>query len=433
MSTHAAKMLDMPTQPNKAPLADAQPLAASASDASETLTADLASHLTVLGFDDEWRVVEVFKTSDTEITELVVPAPTAGGTSPTLDNPDVATVSTSAEHLFVRKRIDDRTGLGSAYEQLLVAQSTGVSFNYLPRIISCNHVAGRLDVVMEYVDGETLESYVEHHGSSPEVVRSLFPQLCAAVSELHGGLGIGASPLIHRDLKPSNIMVSSTPDGGLSVKLIDLGIARRWRDGADSDTIHLGTRAYAPPEQYGFGQTSVCSDVYALGGLLLFCLTGSDPTPGTPIDQQVCRAEVPEVLGRVICRAMALDPQVRYQSAQALSEAVQAALVHPAMPAVLPDEASNKKILRPSHLLNLIPRWTGHIWNAVVLALLALCIAGSVQAILHPTGKNASTPVWLLVIDYLCMVDVWLVVIAYALLDKRWLRKRFAVLDRWRG
>ena len=68
-----------------------------------------------------------------------------------------------------------------------------------------------------------------------------------------------------------------------------------------------------------------------------------------------------------------------------------------------------------------------------MLALLALCIAGSVQAILHPTGKNADTPVWLLVIDYLCMVDVWLVVIAYALLDKRWLRKRFAVLDRWHG
>ena len=261
-----------------------------------------------------------------------------------------------------------------------------MSFNYLPRIISCNHVAGRLDVVMEYVDGETLGSYVEHHGSSPEVVQSLFPQLCAAVSELHGGLGIGASPLIHRDLKPSNIMVSSTPDGGLSVKLIDLGIARRWRDGADSDTIHLGTRAYAPPEQYGFGQTSVCSDVYALGGLLLFCLTGSDPTPGTPIDQQVCRAEVPEVLGRVICRAMALDPQARYQSAQALSEAVQAALVHPAMPAVLPDEASNKKNLASE------PPTEPH--SSLDWAHLECSCAGAVGLVYCGVGAGNTAPYW---------------------------------------
>ncbi len=87
-----------------------------------------------------------------------------------------------------------------------------------------------------------------------------------------------AAPVIHRDLKPSNIIVSGanyTPDTGMtfsSLVIIDLGIARVWREGADADTVKFGTRPYAPPEQYGFGQTSVRSDVYALGALLFFCL-----------------------------------------------------------------------------------------------------------------------------------------------------------------
>ena len=57
-----------------------------------------------------------------------------------------------------------------------------------------------------------------------------------------------------------------------SLVIIDLGIAHVWRDGADADTVKFGTRPYAPPEQYGFGQTSVRSDIDALGALLFFCL-----------------------------------------------------------------------------------------------------------------------------------------------------------------
>ena len=85
-----------------------------------------------------------------------------------------------------------------------------------------------------------------------------------------------AAPVIHRDLKPSNIIVSGanyTPDTGMtfsSLVIIDLGIARVWREGADADTVKFGTRPYAPPEQYGFGQTSVRSDVYALGACCSF-------------------------------------------------------------------------------------------------------------------------------------------------------------------
>ena len=104
--------------------------------------------------------------------------------------------------------------------------------------------------------------------------------IACAVGLLHGGLGEGA-PVIHRDLKPSNVMVVGGKNGlPRSFVLIDLGIARTWREGAEADTTRLGTRSYAPPEQFGFGQTSVRSDVYALGAVLWFCLTGEDPAPG---------------------------------------------------------------------------------------------------------------------------------------------------------
>lgn len=110
-----------------------------------------------------------------------------------------------------------------------------------------------------------------------------------------------------------------------SLVIIDLGIARVWREGADSDTVKFGTRPYAPPEQYGFGQTSVRSDVYALGALLFFCLTGTDPKPGRDMREQCEACDVPALLADVICMAMALDPAKRFASAKALGYAVRAA------------------------------------------------------------------------------------------------------------
>lgn len=126
--------------------------------------------------------------------------------------------------------------------------------------------------------------------------------------------GETSAPVIHRDLKPSNIIVTGanyTPDDGLtfsSLVIIDLGIARVWHDGADADTVKFGTRPYAPPEQYGFGQTSVRSDVYALGALLFFCLTGVDPKPGLDMREQCEARGIPTPLADAVCMSMALDP-----------------------------------------------------------------------------------------------------------------------------
>ena len=277
----------------------------------DELTAALAGHLASLERDDSYRVDRVLKHSDVETTELVYFEGSGGGSL----GP------------FVRKRIDASAQIGGAYERLFAAQHAGRRYEHLPRIVDCRRVGDELCVVMEYIEGETLGALVGRLGATPDYACELFGALCDAVAELHAGFasaGEMAAPVIHRDLKPSNIIVSGasyTPDTGMtfsSLVIIDLGIARVWREGADADTVKFGTRPYAPPEQYGFGQTSVRSDVYALGALLFFCLTGADPKPGRNMREQCEAYDIPASLADVICMAMALDPDKRFASAKAL-------------------------------------------------------------------------------------------------------------------
>ena len=266
--------------------------------------------------------------------------------------------------------------------------------------------------------------------------------------------------MIHRDLKPSNIIVTGanyTPDDGLafsSLVIIDLGIARVWRDGADADTVKFGTRPYAPPEQYGFGQTSVRSDVYALGALLFFCLTGVDPKPGLDMREQCEACGIPTPLADAVCMSMALDPAKRFASAEALGRATRAAYdlsrpVRPSAPVLVRTPAS-ETVLTPQGLqnptglprpaastacglLSRVPESLGRIWNTLVFFSLLVFFAGSHFAVFHPTGANQSYPTWLLIIEYFFFVDGLMVLMHFALFDKRRLRRRFALLDSYRG
>lgn len=216
---------------------------------------------------------------------------------------------------LVRKRISGDSGLGGAYEEVFAAQRSGVRVPHLPRLVECHRRDGDLVVVMELVPGETLGSVVAACGSCEErlgLAARTFPDLCDAVSELHERLD---PPVIHRDLTPGNVIVSA---GG--VTLIDLGIARSYREGAEQDTTHFGTRAYAPPEQFGFGQTCVTSDVYALGMLLFFCVTGREPTQRDR-ESGFRDAGLPGELRPVVRRATELDPSARYASVRELQDA----------------------------------------------------------------------------------------------------------------
>lgn len=321
---------------------------------------------------------------------------------------------------FVRKRIELATGLGGAYEELLRAQRAGRRFCHLPRVVECYKTGSELVVVTEYVPGETLAAYVARRGGSPALAREVFPVLCEAVAELHG---VCDPPLIHRDLKPQNVIIA--PEG---LFLIDFGIARRYRDDAASDTVHLGTRAYAPPEQYGFGQTDVRSDVYALGQLLAFCLTGEEPRPGA--DEMAGAAEAAPALAPVLARATAFDPAERYGDVLALAaafagvvpgaDAPTSASVIAAAPAAAPasavpcaeamtgdadaaatagasparaDSTPSAAAVRAAAPKGGLP-WGGIAWNLAAVVFVLACLAASVNEMFHPSPANAGRPFW---------------------------------------
>ncbi len=217
---------------------------------------------------------------------------------------------------FVRKRIDLALGVGTAYQELYEAQCSGARFAHVPRIVECYKTGRELVVVSEFIPGKTLDAFVNEAGSSLELSLSVVPAVCAAVAELHKAFD---PPVVHRDLKPANIIVSEGPSG-LSATLIDFGIARRYREGAAADTVRFGTRSYAPPEQYGFGQTSVRSDIYALGMIALFCITGEE-AHGQPSAESLAHAGVTGPYADAILQATSFDPGRRFASAEAFCTA----------------------------------------------------------------------------------------------------------------
>jgi len=172
-------------------------------------------------------------------------------------------------------------------------------------------------LVMECIEGETLEDKVGV-GVLPEAeVLKIAFQLCAVLEYLHQQ----TPPIIYRDLKPGNIMIETST--GL-IKLIDFGIVRFYKPGQRKDTKLLGTPGFAPPEQYGKEQTDARSDIFALGVTLLVLLTAYDVTqnpwaypPASKLNPQVSAR-----LEQVILRAVKLKVVERYQSIGELREAL---------------------------------------------------------------------------------------------------------------
>ncbi len=217
---------------------------------------------------------------------------------------------------FVRKTYRLSDGIGAAWRRVMDAQRTGARFVHVPRIVDCYEMGEESAVVMEFVRGKTLEEVVRARGASLQVAKDLFGGACDAATEVHTAFN---PPLIHRDIKPSNLMLS-----GDEVVLIDLGIARTFDSEAAVDTARLGTRGFAPPEQFGFGQTDVRSDVYALGMLLFYLLTGQVPEPAN-VERILRERGISQALRSVVLKAAAFDPSSRYATAEDLKQAFYAA------------------------------------------------------------------------------------------------------------
>ncbi len=141
----------------------------------------------------------------------------------------------------------------------------------LPRIVDFFETGGKLYLVMDFIEGETLETRVERDGP---ISLPFATDLCLQISDVLDYLHTRPSPVIFRDFKPANVML--TPQN--EVKLVDFGIARIFRQDQATDTRALGTPGYAAPEQYGQGQSGPRTDLYAFGATLHYALSGRDPT-----------------------------------------------------------------------------------------------------------------------------------------------------------
>lgn len=194
----------------------------------------------------------------------------------------------------------------------------------LPRIVDIIDDKSTIFVVMDYIEGKSLDKILDDSGPQPEeLVVGWAKQLCDVLSYLH----TQQPPIIYRDMKPANIMLK--PEG--NVKLIDLGIA-----GEENGQIidlgitkvdkkqkllnqkGLGTKGYAPQEQ-SKGQTDARSDIFALGMTMHHLLTGIDPRKGEKyVPVRMWNPELSRSIELIIHKCVEPDPENRYQNCKEL-------------------------------------------------------------------------------------------------------------------
>jgi eukaryotic-like serine/threonine-protein kinase len=181
----------------------------------------------------------------------------------------------------------------------------------IPKIFDFFDQNDRVYLVMEYINGRDLETLLAQTKELPiEKIIEWSIDLCDVVEYLH----TQPKPIVFRDMKPSNIMI----DQFGKIRLIDFGIAKIFDSGVKKHTM-IGTEGYCAPEQYK-GDVTVVSDVYSLGATLHHVLTRKDPRleppfsfPERPILDYSPNA--PDLLVRVVDKALAFEPPNRFQSA----------------------------------------------------------------------------------------------------------------------
>jgi serine/threonine protein kinase len=223
-------------------------------------------------------------------------------------------------------------------------------------------------LVMEYLEGETLDEVLKRRGQLPpaEGVRLVY-------QALQGLQHIHEQGLVHRDLKPSNLMLVAAsgagPDSTLAatVKILDIGLGRalfeetgpeapQEDDRLTATGVVMGTPDYLAPEQARDAHTAdIRADIYSLGCVLYHCLAGRPPFPDTNLINQMIRhateaprplqelnAAVPDGLQQIVNWMLAKDPGQRYQTPERAAQALQVFLTAGAAPPVAAPEAEPK-------------------------------------------------------------------------------------------
>jgi eukaryotic-like serine/threonine-protein kinase len=198
------------------------------------------------------------------------------------------------------------------HEALLLA---GLMHPNLPRIYANFSESGRWYLVMDFIEGETLDDYLINKGGKLpwSELFEIATQICNVLHYLH----TRPTPIIFRDLKPLNIMVTPTRQ----IYLIDFGIARLFKPGQARDTIAFGSPGYAAPEQYGKAQTAPSADIYSLGAIIHQMLTGRDPST-TPFSFP----SIPNIAAKLqalLDQMLILDASQRLADAEVVKQTLQ--------------------------------------------------------------------------------------------------------------
>ena len=212
----------------------------------------------------------------------------------------------------------------------------GLTHPNLPRVTDYFEWEGRSYLVMDFVEGESLDQLIARHGRLPEaqVVNWAF-QLLHALATCH------AYRVVHRDVKPQNIIIR--PDG--RAMLVDFGLVKLW-DPSHPQTQRIvqgmGTTEYASPEHFYLNRlhTEPRSDLYSLGATLYHALAGCEPPSAldrwagasSPTSLRGLGANVCPQVERIISRAMELDQTRRFSGAQEMLTELQAAGFGPVQP-----------------------------------------------------------------------------------------------------
>ncbi len=195
---------------------------------------------------------------------------------------------------------------------------------HIPRVADhfIDDQTGRQYLVMDYIEGDNLETVLSRGGPLSEKNTLIWiQQVLSALEYLHSQ----NPPVIHRDVKPSNIKI--TPQG--NAVLVDFGISKISDPHATLTMSPAGTPGYAPPEQYGM-LTSERSDIYSIGATLYTMLTGQIP-PAAPLRLsgeelvppiQIRPGQVSPQVNQVVLRAMALQTTKRWATVKAMQAAL---------------------------------------------------------------------------------------------------------------
>ena len=186
----------------------------------------------------------------------------------------------------------------------------------LPYVIDYFSIKEKYYIVMDYIEGQDLETILEEsglYGLDVEKVVEWGIEICDVLEYLH----CQENPIVFKDLKPSNIMVRKSDN---KIILVDFGLAARIMDKTPGSVTSIGTEGYAPPEQYE-GENDPRSDIYAMGATLHHLLTGISPmVPFKFQPLKKLKPDLPQKLDSIIMKSVEQDINRRYQTIDQLKK-----------------------------------------------------------------------------------------------------------------